>query len=80
MTKQNGTKQTSQQAYQEAMSDISNLMGWLVCELEKTPDTIQWPHVGTLNKIRTDLLEILAFKSGFEIDRLKEALEESRLS
>lgn len=71
--------QTAQQAYEAAMADISNLIGWLECELEYTPETIQWPHVGSLNKIKADLLEALAFKSGHDIDSLKEALEDSRL-
>ena len=79
MTKQSKTTQTARQAYDAAMADIANLMGWLECELDKTPETIQWPHVGSLNKIKEDLLETLAFKSGHAINNLKEALEESRL-
>ena len=61
------------------MADISNLMGWLECELENTPEKIQWPHVGSLQKVKDDLLETLAFKSGQHINDLKEALEDSRL-
>jgi len=59
------------------MTDIHNLIGWLECELEKTPETIQWPHVGSLEKIKGDLLETLAFKSGLDIGTLKEALEDA---
>ena len=70
---------TAQQAYQAAMADIANLIGWLECELDKTPETIQWPQVGSLHKLKDDLLEAVAFKSGHTINNLKEALEESRL-
>ena len=73
------TKQTAGHAYEAAKADICNLIGWLECELEKTPDRIDWTHVGSLNKIKTDLLETLAFKSGINIDSLKETLEESRI-
>ena len=72
-------KETAQQAYEAAMADISNLMGWLECELEKAPETIQWPHVGNLNYIRQNLLETLAFKSGHDIESLKESLEDARI-
>ena len=54
-------------------------MAWLEIELGKTPDTIQWAHVGSLNKIKEDLLETLSFITDFDTESLKEALEECRL-
>ncbi len=73
-------KQTAKQAYDAAKSDIANLMGWLGCELEKEPANLHWGHVGSLKKVRTDLLETLAFISGHDADSLSDALEEARLS
>lgn len=79
MRKRHITK-SAEQAYNAAMVDITNLIGWLQCELEDTPEKIQWPHVGSLNKIKDDLLEALAFKSGHDIESLKDTLEEARIS
>ena len=70
---------TVKQAYDKNITDISNLIGWLQCEIDTTPENIQWPHVGSLEKIKTDLLETLAFKSGHTIEDLKEALEDARI-
>ena len=75
--KRRKTTQTAQQAYEATMADICNLIGWLECELEKTPEKIQWPHIGSLQKVKDDLLETLAFKSGLDIGTLKEALEDA---
>lgn len=79
MRKRSKTTETAQQAYDTEMTDIHTLIGWLQCELENTPEKIQWPHVGSLQKIKGDLLEALAFKSGHHINDLKEALEDARL-
>jgi hypothetical protein len=73
------TNETAQQAYETAIQDISHLIGWLQCELSNIPEKIHWGHVGTLNTIRADLMEILTFKSGFDLDSLKEALEDARI-
>jgi hypothetical protein len=72
-------KQTAKQAYDAAKTDIANLMGWLECELEKEPADLNWGHTGSLQKVRADLLETLAFISGIDADSLNEALEEARL-
>lgn len=73
-------KETATQAYDVAKSDIANLVGWLECELEKEPENLHWGHVGSLQKVRADLLETLAFVSGHDADSLADALEEARLS
>ena len=75
----NKQRKTVQQAYEDSMYDISILMDWLEIELDKKPEEIKWLDVGSLDKVRDDLLEILAFKSGCDIETLKETLEESRL-
>ncbi len=78
MTRQD-KKQTAKQAYNAAKTDIANLMGWLECELEKEPADLHWGHAGSLQKVRADLLETLAFISNHDADSLAEALEEARL-
>lgn len=65
--------------YKNAKNDIANLLGWFECELEKEPASIDWAHVGTLNKVRHDLLETLSFLSGFEKKEIENTLEETRL-
>ncbi len=72
-------KETAKKAYDTAMTDIANLMGWLECELEKQPADLNWGHVGSLQKVRADLLEALAFISGHNADSLADALEEARI-
>lgn len=66
-------------AYETAKKDIANLLGWFECELPKTPDKIDWAHVGTLNHVKENLLETLSFLSGFEVETIKENLEETRM-
>ncbi|MBL7215219.1 MAG: hypothetical protein ISS71_06030 [Phycisphaerae bacterium] len=66
-------------AYENAKSDIANLLGWFECELQKEPEIIQWPRVGTLNHVRQNLIETLSFLSGFETREIENSLEESRM-
>jgi len=72
-------KEDAKTAYTQTKTDIVNLLGWFECELNKTPAKIDWTHVGSLNKVREDLLETLSFLSGFEVETIKENLEESRM-
>ena len=55
-----------QRAYTHAQQDISTLIDWLECELEQKPENINWGHVGNLKNVRSNLLETLAFVSGFD--------------
>ena len=64
-------------AYDSVKADISNLLGWFECELDKQPADLNWAHVGSLSKIRTDLVETLSFISGIEQDQIKDGLAES---
>jgi hypothetical protein len=66
-------------AYETAKNDIANLLGFFECELSKEFDTLDWGHVGTLNKVKSDLLETLSFLSGFTEESIKETLEEYRI-
>ena len=83
------TNQEAKAAYDRAKSDIANLLGWFECELSKksvfesgqakTPVEVNWAHVGTLNKTRSDLISALAFLSGFSESQINETLEETRV-
>ena len=66
-------------AYQNAKNDIASLLGWFECELSKEPDKLHWGHVGRLNHIRENLIETLAFMSGFDAGQIKNTLEETKL-
>ena len=64
-------------AYDSVKTDIANLLGWFECELDKEPADLNWAHVGSLSKIRTDLVETLSFMSGIKTDIIKDGLAES---
>jgi hypothetical protein len=65
--------------YQNAKSDIANLLGFFECELGKTPQEIDWTHVGSLKHIRENLIETLSFMSGIEVKEIENTLQETRL-
>jgi len=66
-------------AYTEAKADIANLLGWFECELQKQPAKLNWGHVGSLKHIRENLIETLAFMSGFDSKEIETTLAESKL-
>lgn len=65
--------------YQNAQSDIANLLGFFECELGKTPKEINWGHVGSLRHVRQNLMETLRFMSGIEVAEIENTLQETRL-
>ena len=65
-------------AHESVKADIANLLGWFECELDKRPANLNWGHIGSLSKIRTDLVETLSFISGIEIDMITDSLAEAR--
>ena len=65
-----------QRAYNHAQQDVSTLIDWLECELEQQPQSLDWGHVGSLNYVRSNLLETLSFYSGFEPKTLERELDE----
>ena len=66
-------------AYDNAKNDIANLLGFFECELSKEPEKLNWGHVGSLQKIRGDLVSTLAFLSGFSEDEINDTLIETRV-
>ena len=75
----NNNEEKMKKAHAEAKADIANLLGWFDCELSKEPEKLNWGHIGTLNKVKCDLLETLSFLSGFSEEEIKNTLEESKL-
>ena len=73
---ENKKEPTAKEAYATARSDIANLLGWFECELAKRPQSIDWGHVGSLQKVRGDLIETLSFFSGNETKMIEESLED----
>lgn len=73
-------KQELDVQFNESKKDISNLLGWFECELEKQPDNLNWGHLGSLNEVKKNLIETLAFFSGLDRDMIVDALIESRMA
>ena len=72
-------EEKTKKAHAEAKADIANLLGWFDCELSKEPDKLNWAHIGTLNKVKSDLLETLSFLSGFSETMIRDGLAEARI-
>jgi len=76
---ENMAKEDVKTEYQNAKSDITNLLGFFECELGKTPQEIDWTHVGSLKHVRQNLMETLSFMSGIQVQDIEDTLEETRL-
>ena len=66
-------------AYDNAKTDIANLLGFFECELEKERTVIQWGWVASLKHVRNNLIETLSFMSGISEAEIKETLQECRM-
>jgi hypothetical protein len=77
MTTQNN-KQRMMDALKRAQADIASLADWFECELEKfaDDDEVTWASVGSLEHVREQLIETLAFFSGVEQTEIKRSLDE----
>ncbi|MDH4201478.1 MAG: hypothetical protein OEV87_01115 [Phycisphaerae bacterium] len=75
----NNNDEKMKTAYNEAKTDIANLLGWFECEMQKEPAKLNWAHIGTLNKVKCDLLETLSFLSGFSEAMIEDGLAEARI-
>jgi len=71
-------KQRMMDAFKRAQADIASLADWIECELEKfeDDDEISWASVGSLEHVREQLLETLAFFSGVEQAEIQRSLDE----
>jgi hypothetical protein len=66
-------------ALKRARADIASLTDWLECELQKQADeNVTWATVGSIEHVRTTLVETLAFFSGFRVSEIQRSLDELR--
>ena len=70
-------KQHMMDAFRRAQADIASLADWIECELAKdSADEITWASVGSLEHVREDLIETLAFFSGVKQSEIQRSLDE----
>lgn len=63
--------------HKRQIADIASLLDWFECEIQKRADEeATWSRVGSLSKVREDLIEALAFVSGTDVATIQESLEE----
>lgn len=76
MTPQPNTKRMMD-ALKRARADIASLTDWLECELDKQNDEqVTWATVGSLEHVRENLIETLAFFFGVEQPEIQRSLDE----
>ena len=71
-------KQRMMDAFKRAQADIASLADWIECELDKYDDDgeVSWASVGSLEHVREQLLETLAFFSGVQQSEIQRSLDE----
>ena len=74
MALQNNTQRTLD-AFNKVRNDIANVTGWLDCELQKHQN-ISWGTVSSLEHVRENLTETLAFLSGIDQTEITRCLDE----
>ena len=82
-TQTRAPKETAAEAYARNYRDIRSLLDWMDLELlthaeRAKAEPQDWGLAGDLGKIRQDLVETLAFLSGFEEADVTETLAELR--
>jgi len=70
-------KQRMMDAIKRARADIASLADWIECELDKdSGDEVTWASVGSLEHVRENLIETLAFFAGVEQSEIQRSLDE----
>jgi len=70
-------KQRMMDAVKCARADIASLADWIECELDKeNDDEVTWASVNSLEHVRQQLMETLAFFSGVEQSEIQRSLDE----
>ena len=73
-------QQPMMDAFRRAQSDIASLADWIECELEKHDgQEVTWASVGSLEHVREQLIEVLAFFSGTDPSEIQRNLDELRM-
>ena len=61
-------------------AEIASLLDWMELELQKDEQQpATWPGVGSLNKVKADLMDTLEFVSGVSKDAIQENLDDLHL-
>ena len=66
-------------SFKRARADIASMTDWLECELDakyNDENAATWSAVGSLQYVRKNFLETLAFLSGFEESEIQRSLDE----
>lgn len=76
------TEPTAAEAYTARRNDIARLLDVLEMELDKhderaKADPRNWGLPGDLGKVRSDLIDLVAFMSGMERQRVEEFLRDA---
>ena len=66
------------EVFNEKKQEIGQLLDFFQLELDKNR-TVDWATVGTIVKIRGDLIEALSFLSGISVNEIHNTLIESKL-
>ena len=70
-------KQAALAALKRARGDVASLTDWLQMELDRQSDAeVTWATVGSLEHVRDNLIETLAFFSGVTIREIQRSLDE----
>lgn len=79
-TNKQNNKQRMIDAVKRARADIASLTDWLECELQKQSDNdVTWATVGSLEHVREQLIETLAFFSGVDRSEIQRSLDEQHM-
>lgn len=75
--------QTPAQAFAERDGDIARLIDVLGMEMDKRRDAAKanptsWYGIGDLDKVRADLVDLVAFVSGMDPDAVREFLADAK--
>jgi len=70
-------QQPMMDAFRRAQADVASLADWIECELEKCDgQDVTWASVGSLEHVREQLIEVLAFFSGTDPSQIQRSLDE----
>jgi hypothetical protein len=72
--------QAAMTAFKRAQADIASLADWFECEMQKYDEAeVTWATVGSLEHVRENLIETLAFLSGINTTEIQRSLDELRM-
>ena len=80
MTNRKSTTDTPDARAKLLRAEIASLLDWMELELEKDEEQpATWPGVGSLTKVKADLMDTLEFFSGASKGAIQENLDDLHL-